>query len=92
MLFPFHVSFQPEKEPSEDGYYLPDDQSNEEVLDAIGRCSVIAQLNRTRQCITLFVRSLQADPQGNCRCVTAKTITKGPVIWSRVPETTLPLR
>lgn len=55
-----------EKEPSEEGYYLPDDQSNEEVLDAIGRCSVIAQLNRTRQCITLFVRSLQADPQGNC--------------------------
>lgn len=60
------VSLGEEGEPSEDGYSIPDGQSNEQVLDAIGRCSVIAQLNRTRQCITLFVRSLQADPQGNC--------------------------
>ena len=75
MLVLFDISFQPENELSEDGYYLPDDQSNEEVLDAIGRCSVIAQLNRTRQCITLFVRSLQADPQGNCRCVIVKPTT-----------------
>jgi len=59
-------SSEEENDPSDDGYYIPDGQSNEELLDAVGRCSVIAQLNRTRQCITLFVRSLQADPQGNC--------------------------
>lgn len=71
MLLTLYFTFQPENEPCEEGCYIPDDQSNEEVLDAIGRCSVIAQLNRTRQCITLFVRSLQADPRGNCRCVSA---------------------
>ena len=62
-------SLQQENDPAEGGYVIPDGTSNEEILDAIGRCSVIAQLNRTRQCITLFVRSLQADPQGNCRYV-----------------------
>lgn len=49
-----------------EGYYLLDPQSNEEELTGIGQCSIIAQLNRTRQCITFFIRSLQEDPQGNC--------------------------
>jgi len=51
-------------EKEEGGYSIPD--GNEEELDAIGQCSVVRQLNRTRQCITLFIKSLQADPQGNC--------------------------
>lgn len=51
----------------EGGYSLPDGESDGEALDATGQCSIIAQLNRTRQCITLFIRSLQADPYGNCR-------------------------
>ena len=52
-------------QPDEDeGYYLQDTQ----LFD---QCSMIAQLNRTRQCITLFIRSLQQDPQGNCRFVSS---------------------
>lgn len=53
-------------EGAEGGYSIPDARSNEEELDAVGQCSIIKQLNRTRQCITLFIRSLQADPYGNC--------------------------
>lgn len=48
-----------EEEDEDEGYYLQDAQ----LFD---QCSMIAQLNRTRQCITLFIRSLQQDPQGNC--------------------------
>lgn len=55
------------REGAEGGYSIPDARSNEEELDAVGQCSIIKQLNRTRQCITLFIRSLQADPYGNCR-------------------------
>ncbi|KAJ7370723.1 hypothetical protein OS493_030142 [Desmophyllum pertusum] len=40
-------------QPAKKGYYILDTQSNEEEL-AIGQCSIIAQLNRTRQCITLL--------------------------------------
>ena len=64
-------------QPAKKGYYILDTQSNEEEL-AIGQCSIIAQLNRTRQCITLFMRSLQADPQGNCRCVSLNIPTGVP--------------
>ncbi|XP_015763691.1 PREDICTED: uncharacterized protein LOC107342710 isoform X1 [Acropora digitifera] len=49
-----------------DGYSIQSRPSNEEALDATGQCSVVRQLNRTRQCITQFIKSLQADPQGDC--------------------------
>lgn len=49
-----------------DGYSILSGSSNEEALDATGQCSVVRQLNRTRQCITFFIRNLQADPYGDC--------------------------
>lgn len=41
MLFLFDIFFKLEKEFSEEGYYLLDDQFNEEVFDVIGWCFVI---------------------------------------------------